>query len=80
MSRGAQLPRPGLHDDTARRDAVLSWRGPSAVSLTVCLAPANTVAYPNGGRHLWMYFNWALDKAAKRAAGGRPLLEEAAIR
>src|SRR5437879_5727084 len=24
------------------------------MSLTVCLAPANTVAYPNGGGHLWV--------------------------
>jgi hypothetical protein len=30
------------------------------VSLTVCLAPANTVAYPNGGGHLWVYLHWAL--------------------
>jgi hypothetical protein len=38
------------------------------VSLTVCLAPANTVAYPNGGGHLWVYLNWAL---ALRALGCR---------
>src|SRR5213593_4871892 len=30
------------------------------MSLTVCLAPANTVAYPNGGGHLWVYLHWAL--------------------
>jgi hypothetical protein len=30
------------------------------VSLTVCLAPANTIAYPNGGGHLWVYLHWAL--------------------
>jgi len=38
------------------------------VSLTVCLAPANTVGYPQGGGHLWVYLNWAL---ALRAAGCR---------
>jgi hypothetical protein len=36
------------------------------VSLRVCLAPANAIAYPNGGGHLWVYLNWAL---ALRAAG-----------
>jgi hypothetical protein len=30
------------------------------VSLTVCLSPGNTVAYPNGGGHLWVYLQWAL--------------------
>jgi hypothetical protein len=30
------------------------------MSLTVCLAPANTMAYPNGGGHLWVYLQWAL--------------------
>jgi hypothetical protein len=30
------------------------------VSLTVCLAPANSVAYPKGGGHLWVYLQWAL--------------------
>src|SRR5438046_9144945 len=30
------------------------------MSITVCLAPANTVAYPNGGGHLWVYLHWAL--------------------
>src|SRR6059036_3409871 len=38
------------------------------MSLTVCLAPANTVAYPNGGGHLWVYLNWAL---ALKALGCR---------
>jgi len=38
------------------------------MSLTVCLAPANTVAYPNGGGHLWVYLHWAL---ALRALGCR---------
>src|SRR5207248_394654 len=37
-------------------------------SLTVCLAPANTIGYPQGGGHLWVYLNWAL---ALRAAGCR---------
>ena len=36
------------------------------MSLTVCLAPANTMAYPNGGGHLWVYLQWAL---ALRALG-----------
>src|SRR5207247_4437779 len=30
------------------------------MSITVCLAPANTVAYPKGGGHLWVYLHWAL--------------------
>ena len=30
------------------------------MSTTVCLAPANTIAYPNGGGHLWVYLHWAL--------------------
>ena len=30
------------------------------MSLTVCLAPANTIAYPNGGGHFWVYLHWAL--------------------
>src|SRR5439155_18682157 len=38
------------------------------VSLTVCLAPANTIGYPQGGGHLWVYLNWAL---ALRAIGCR---------
>ncbi|HVH66762.1 MAG TPA: hypothetical protein VM716_02765 [Gemmatimonadales bacterium] len=40
------------------------------MSLTVCLAPANTVGYPQGGGHLWVYLNWAL---SLRAAGCRVL-------
>jgi hypothetical protein len=28
--------------------------------LTVCLAPAQTIEYPEGGGHLWVYLNWAL--------------------
>ena len=30
------------------------------MSLTVCLAPARTIAYPNGGGHLWVYLHWSL--------------------
>jgi hypothetical protein len=30
------------------------------VSATVCLASANTIAYPKGGGHLWVYLHWAL--------------------
>lgn len=30
------------------------------MSVTVCLAPANTVGYPHGGGHFWEYLNWAL--------------------
>jgi hypothetical protein len=30
------------------------------MSLTVCLAPANTVDYPHGGGHFWVYLHWAL--------------------
>jgi hypothetical protein len=38
------------------------------VSLTVCLAPANTLTYPQGGGHLWVFLQWAL---ALRALGCR---------
>ncbi len=38
------------------------------MSLTVCVAPGNTVAYPNGGGHLWVYLHWAL---ALKALGCR---------
>jgi hypothetical protein len=34
------------------------------MSLTICLAPANTIAYPNGGGHLWVYLQWALSLRA----------------
>jgi hypothetical protein len=30
------------------------------VSTAVCLAPARTIAYPQGGGHLWVYLQWAL--------------------
>ena len=44
------------------------------MSLTVCLA-ANTLAYPEGGGHLWVYLNWAL---GLRALGCRVVWLEAA--
>src|SRR5205814_3244667 len=66
----APLPRGPRH----RRDVFQRRAGPGTrlerrarpvpgervVSVTVCLAPANTVAYPNGGGHLWVYLHWAL--------------------
>src|SRR5439155_15192163 len=30
------------------------------MSITVCIAPAKTLYYPNGGGHLWVFLNWAL--------------------
>jgi hypothetical protein len=30
------------------------------MSTTICIAPANTLEYPEGGGHLWEYLNWAL--------------------
>jgi hypothetical protein len=30
------------------------------VSTAVCIAPARTIAYPQGGGHLWVYLQWAL--------------------
>ena len=30
------------------------------MSTAVCLAPARTIAYPQGGGHLWVYLQWAL--------------------
>ena len=38
------------------------------MSDTICLAPAQTIEYPRGGGHFWVYLNWAL---ALRAAGCR---------
>src|SRR5207249_1600029 len=49
-------------------DRTLCYLASGYMSLTVCLAPANTVAYPNGGGHLWVYLNWAL---ALKALGCR---------
>src|SRR5207244_4499847 len=34
--------------------------GPRIMSATICLAPARTLAYPQGGGHLWVYLQWAL--------------------
>jgi hypothetical protein len=36
------------------------------MTATVCLAPAKTIRYPQGGGHFWVYLNWAL---ALRAVG-----------
>jgi hypothetical protein len=44
------------------------------MSLTVYLAPANTIAYPKGGGNLWVYLQWAL---ALRALGCRVIWIEA---
>jgi hypothetical protein len=30
------------------------------MSIKVCLSPTNTLHYPEGGGHLWVYLNWAL--------------------
>lgn len=30
------------------------------MSATICLAPARSIRYPQGGGHLWVYLNWAL--------------------
>lgn len=38
------------------------------MSLTVCIAPADTIGYPQGGGHLWVYLQWAL---ALKALGCR---------
>ena len=38
------------------------------MSFTICLAPAQTIEYSQGGGHLWVYLNWA---RALRAAGCR---------
>ena len=43
------------------------------MSRTVCLAPASTIDYPQGGGHLWVYLQWAL---ALRAAGCRVIWME----
>jgi hypothetical protein len=34
------------------------------MSITVCIAPAKTLEYPEGGGHLWEYLNWALGLCA----------------
>ena len=35
------------------------------MSATICLAPARTLAYPQGGGHLWVYLQWALGLRAQ---------------
>src|SRR5207249_3936114 len=30
------------------------------MSTAICIAPARTLAYPQGGGHLWVYLQWAL--------------------
>jgi thiamine kinase-like enzyme len=47
------------------------------MSTTICIAPAKTVAYPNGGGHLWVYLQWAL---ALRALGCRVIWLEGVAR
>ena len=39
--------------------------GGTQMSVTVCLAPAQTIEYPEGGGHLWVYLNWALGLRAR---------------
>src|SRR5438105_7406993 len=39
--------------------------GGTRMSVTVCLAPAQTIEYPEGGGHLWVYLNWALGLRAR---------------
>jgi len=34
--------------------------GTTFVTTSICLAPARTIAYPQGGGHLWVYLQWAL--------------------
>ena len=36
------------------------------MSFTICLAPAQTIEYSQGGGHLWVYLNWALALGAAR--------------
>ena len=45
------------------------------MSLIVCLA-ANTLAYPEGGGHLWGYLNWSLGLLG--VIGGKTMRSEAA--
>src|SRR5207244_5959549 len=39
--------------------------GPRIMSAKICLAPARTLAYPQGGGHLWVYLQWALGLRAQ---------------
>ena len=47
------------------------------MSITVCIAPAKTLEYPEGGGHLWAYLNWAL---GLRALGCQVIWLEAITR
>lgn len=47
------------------------------MSITVCIAPAKTLEYPEGGGHLWEYLNWAL---GLRALGCQVIWLEAITR
>ena len=47
------------------------------MSITVCIAPAKTLDYPQGGGHLWAYLNWAL---GLRALGCQVIWLEAITR
>jgi hypothetical protein len=46
------------------------------VSLTVSLCPKDTLYYPEGGGHLWVYLNWAL---GLRSLGCRVIWLEAVV-
>src|SRR6059036_1553523 len=46
------------------------------MSTAICLAPARTLAYPQGGGHLWVYLNWAL---GLRALGCRVIWLEGVV-
>src|SRR5881397_574120 len=48
-SRRPQFRLPGI-----RRSAS------EVMGVTVCLAPAHTIAYAKGGGHFWVYLQWAL--------------------
>src|SRR5207244_5623391 len=62
----ATAPAPGA-------DRGAGHGGGGTMSVTVCLAPANTIGYPQGGGHLWVYLQWAL---GLRALGCRGIWRE----
>src|SRR5437899_11171373 len=39
------------------------------MSTAICIAPARTLAYPQGGGHLWVYLQWALGLRALGCRG-----------
>jgi hypothetical protein len=47
------------------------------MSVTVCISPAKTLDYPDGGGHLWVFLNWAL---GLRALGCQVIWLEAITR